>query len=63
MGYDTAGLIKFVQDPGKNPEDLLHGFYFDNSIDTTTRRFRTFPSRVTRRSTCTVTWNWKARRG
>jgi hypothetical protein len=35
MGYDTAGLIKFVQDPNKNPEDLLHGFYFDNGIDTT----------------------------
>ncbi len=35
MGYDTAGLIKFFQDPGKNPEDLLHGFYFDNGIDTT----------------------------
>ena len=35
MGYDTAGLIKFVQDPDKNPEDLLHGFYFDNGIDTT----------------------------
>lgn len=34
MGYDTAGLIKFVQDPLKRPEDLLHGFYFDNSIDT-----------------------------
>ncbi len=35
MGYDTAGLIKFTQDPNANPEDLLHGFYFDNGIDTT----------------------------
>jgi hypothetical protein len=35
MGYDTAGLIKFAQDPSHHPEDLLHGFYFDNSIDTT----------------------------
>jgi hypothetical protein len=35
MGYDTSGLIKFVQDPNKNPEDLLHGFYFDDGIDTT----------------------------
>ena len=34
MGYDSSGLIKFVQDPLKKPEDLLHGFYFDNSIDT-----------------------------
>jgi hypothetical protein len=34
FGYDTAGLIKFVNDPLKRPEDLLHGFYFDNSIDT-----------------------------
>ena len=34
MGYDTAGLIKFVNDPLHKPEDLLHGFYFDNSIDT-----------------------------
>ena len=34
VGYDTAGLIKFVQDPLHQPEDLLHGFYFDNSIDT-----------------------------
>ena len=33
VGYDTAGLIKFVQDPLHQPEDLLHGFYFDNSID------------------------------
>ena len=33
MGYDTAGLIKFSQDPLKRPEALLHGFYFDNSID------------------------------
>jgi hypothetical protein len=35
MGYDTAGLIKFTQDPNANPEDLLHGFYFDDGIDTT----------------------------
>ncbi|MCC7084995.1 MAG: putative Ig domain-containing protein [Pirellulales bacterium] len=34
MGYDTAGLIALAQDPGHNPADLLHGFYFDNSIDT-----------------------------
>ncbi|MCC7085315.1 MAG: VCBS repeat-containing protein [Pirellulales bacterium] len=34
MGYDTAGLNKFVQDPLHKPEDLLHGFYFDNSVDT-----------------------------
>ncbi len=34
IGYDTAGLIKFVQDPLHKAEDLLHGFYFDNSIDT-----------------------------
>ena len=33
MGYDTAGLTKFIQD--QNPADLLHGFYFDNSVDTT----------------------------
>ena len=33
VGYDTAGLIKFVQDPLHKAEDLLHGFYFDNSID------------------------------
>jgi hypothetical protein len=35
IGYDTAGLIKFIQDSSHNPVDLLHGFYFDNSIDTT----------------------------
>ena len=35
MGYDTSGLISWIQDPSKNPEDLLHGFYFDNGIDTT----------------------------
>ncbi|MGD9635611.1 MAG: putative Ig domain-containing protein [Pirellulales bacterium] len=34
VGYDTAGLIKLFQDPLHKPEDLLHGFYFDNSIDT-----------------------------
>ena len=33
MGYDTAGLIKVVQDPSHDPAGLLHGFYFDNSID------------------------------
>ncbi len=33
-GYDTAGLVKFVQDPLHRPQDLLHGFYFDNSVDT-----------------------------
>ena len=32
MGYDTAGLIAFAADPN-NPAHLLHGFYFDNSID------------------------------
>lgn len=35
MGYDSAGLVKLVQDPLHKPEDLLHGFYFDNSVDTT----------------------------
>ena len=35
MGYDTAGLTKFIQDPDHQAADLLHGFYFDNSIDTT----------------------------
>jgi hypothetical protein len=35
MGYDTAGLIKLVNDPLHKPEDLLHGFYFDNSVDST----------------------------
>ena len=34
MGYDTAGLLKVIQDPTHNPADLLHGFYFDNSFDT-----------------------------
>jgi hypothetical protein len=34
MEYDTAGLNKLIQDPNHNPADLLHGFYFDNSIDT-----------------------------
>lgn len=32
MGYDTAGLIKLAQT--HQPTDLLHGFYFDNSVDT-----------------------------
>jgi hypothetical protein len=31
VGYDTAGLLKFIQD--QRPESLLHGFYIDNSID------------------------------
>ena len=35
VGYDTAGLLKFIQDPLKRPADLLHGFYIDNSIDNT----------------------------
>src|SRR4029078_10313190 len=35
MGYDTGGLFKLVQDPLHKPEDLLHGFYFDNSVDST----------------------------
>ncbi len=34
MGYDTAGLIAFSQDPN-DVSKLLHGFYFDNSIDAT----------------------------
>ena len=34
MGYDTAGLIALAQDP-IHPAHLLHGFYFDNSIDAT----------------------------
>jgi hypothetical protein len=33
MGYDTAGLLAYAQDPN-NAGKLLHGFYFDNSIDT-----------------------------
>ncbi len=33
MGYDTAGLIDFAAHPTE-PQRLLHGFYFDNSIDT-----------------------------
>lgn len=32
MGYDTAGLVKVAQTG--DPDDLLHGFYFDNSVDT-----------------------------
>ena len=32
MGYDTAGLVKVAQTG--DIEDLLHGFYFDNSVDT-----------------------------
>jgi hypothetical protein len=34
MGYDTAGLLAYAQNPG-NVGKLLHGFYFDNSVDTT----------------------------
>jgi hypothetical protein len=33
MGYDTAGLLAYAQNPG-NVGKFLHGFYFDNSIDT-----------------------------
>ena len=35
MGYDTAGLVALAQDPNHDPARLLHGFYFDNSIDAT----------------------------
>ncbi len=35
MGYDTNGLLKLFNDPTHNPADLLHGFYFDNSVDPT----------------------------
>lgn len=35
MGYDTAGLTKLINDSDHNPADLLHGFYFDNSVDPT----------------------------
>ncbi len=34
MGYDTAGLLAYAQNPS-NAGRLLHGFYFDNSVDTT----------------------------
>lgn len=44
MGYDTAGLTKLIQDPDHNPADLLHGFYFDNSIDTTAPPIPNVPS-------------------
>ena len=33
MGYDTAGLIDYAAH-STEPQRLLHGFYFDNSIDT-----------------------------
>ena len=33
MGYDTSGLTKLFNDPSHNPVDLLHGFYFDDSVD------------------------------
>ena len=33
MGYDTAGVLAYAQNPD-NVGKLLHGFYFDNSIDT-----------------------------
>ncbi len=35
MGYDTSGLSKLLSDPTHNALDLLHGFYFDNSVDPT----------------------------
>ncbi len=44
MGYDTAGLTKFVQDPQHKAQDLLHGFYFDNSVDTTDAPIPNVPS-------------------
>ena len=42
MGYDTAGLIAYAADPSR-PEHLLHGFYFDNSIDTSVPTSSTQP--------------------
>ncbi len=44
MGYDTSGLSKLIQDPNHNPLDLLHGFYFDNSVDTTAPPVPNVPS-------------------
>jgi hypothetical protein len=35
MGYDTQGLVQLFKDADHNPADLLHGFYFDNGVDTT----------------------------
>lgn len=35
MGYDTQGLVQLFKDTDHNPADLLHGFYFDNGVDTT----------------------------
>jgi hypothetical protein len=37
MGYDTAGLLAYARSPS-NAAKLLHGFYFDNSVDTTIPR-------------------------
>ena len=33
-----------IQDPSHNPADLLHGFYFDNSVDTTAPPIPNVPS-------------------
>ena len=45
MGYDTSGLTKLLtQDPNHDPADLLHGFYFDNSVDTTAPPIPNVPS-------------------
>ncbi len=44
MGYDTAGLIQFVNDSLHKPADLLHGFYFDNSVDTSGPAIPNVPS-------------------
>ena len=41
MGYDTAGLSKFITT--QSPADLLHGFYFDNSIDTADQQVPNVP--------------------
>jgi uncharacterized repeat protein (TIGR01451 family) len=42
MGYDTAGLLAYAQNPA-NVGKLLHGFYFDNSIDTSIPRVPSGP--------------------
>ena len=44
MGYDTAGLTKLLDDSNHNPADLLHGFYFDNSVDPTAPPIPNVPS-------------------
>ncbi len=44
MGYDTAGLTKLFNDSSHNPADLLHGFYFDNSVDPTAPPIPNVPS-------------------